>query len=174
MTTVFLVIGGAGLAILAGSLVFGEILYFGHVDVDGPFSLAAIAAFISAFGLGGAAVAAVLPDLGALGLLLATAGGVVAAVPAAWFAIRLTRAVMHMRTDATLRRDHLIGSTGVVVSPVPDGGYGEVRLQVAGQQIKFNAKADTAIPAGTAVFVIGAPTETSVVVEQIDSILPGA
>ncbi len=174
MTTVFLVIGGVGLAILAASLLFGEILHFGHVDADGPFSLAAIAAFIGAFGLGGAAVSAVLPDLGALGLLLAAAAGLLAAVPAAWFAIRLTRAVMNMRTDATLTRGDLIGASGVVVSPVPENGYGEVRLLVAGQQLKYNARADHPIPTGSKVFVIGTPTETSVVVEPMDSILPGA
>lgn len=174
MTTVFLIIGGVGLALLAVSLLLGEVLHFGHVDVDGPFSVAAIAAFIGTFGFGAAAVSAVLPPLGGVGLLIATLAGIVAAIPAAWLAIRLTRAVMNMRTDATLTRHDLIGSTGVVLTAIPAGGYGEVKLNMSGQTLKYNARAEGAIPAGTPVFVVGAPTETSVVVEPTETLLPGA
>lgn len=174
MTTVFLIIGGVGLALLAASLLLGELLHFGHVEADGPFSVAAIASFLGAFGFGAAAVSALLPDLGGLGLLVAVIAGLLAAIPAAWLAIRLTRAVMHMRTDATLTRQDLIGSTGVVLTAIPENGYGEVRLTMAGQQLKYNARAEQAIPAGASVFVIGTPTETSVVVEPTEAILPGS
>ncbi len=174
MTTVFLIIGGVGLAAIVASMLFGELMQLGNIDADGPFSLAALASFVGAFGFAAAAVSALLPDLGGLTLLISVVAGLLAAIPAAWLAIRLTRAVMHMRTDPTLTRQDLIGSTGVVVSAVPADGYGEVRLSVAGQQIKFNARAEQAIPSGAAVFVIGAPTETSVVVEPTDAILPGA
>ncbi|MGH3736973.1 MAG: hypothetical protein ACRDT6_15380 [Micromonosporaceae bacterium] len=172
MTTVFLIIGGVGLAILAASLLFGELLHFGDVDADGPFSVAALAAFVGAFGFGAAAASALLqPVLGGLTVLIAVVVGVLAAIPTAWLAIRLTRAVMHMRTDATLTRDDLIGSSGVVLTAIPEGGYGEVRLTMAGQQLKYNARAHAAIPAGTAIFVIGSPTETSVLVEPTQSLL---
>ena len=174
MVTAFLVIGGIGVAVLAASWLLGEILDFAHVAADAPFSLAAIAAFVSAFGFGGAAVGAVLPDLGNLSLLISVLSGLVAAIPAVWFALRLTRAVMHMPTDATLTRDHLIGTTGVVVTRIPENGYGEVRVRVAGQQIKFNAKASQAIPSGAEVFVVGTPSETSVLVESTETILPDA
>jgi membrane-bound ClpP family serine protease len=170
VATTFLVIGGIGVALLALSLLLGDLLDFG-VAADGPFSLAAVAAFLGGFGFAGAVVAAVLPDLG----MLAVAGtGLVAAIPAAWLTVRLSRALMRMRTDATLTRHDLIGSTGVVVTPIPQHGYGEVRLQAAGQQIKFNARAGRAIPVGARVFVIGTPSETSVIVESAETMLPDA
>lgn len=172
MVTTFLIVGGIGVAVLAVSLLFGEILEFGAVDPDGPFSLGAVASFVSAFGFGAAAVGAVLPDLGSTGLLVSSLAGIATAVPAAWLASRLTRAAMRMPTDSTLTRQDLIGATGVVVTPVPESGYGEVRLRVAGQQMKFNARAAQRIPVGTAVFVVGTPSETSVVVEPAETILP--
>jgi membrane protein implicated in regulation of membrane protease activity len=72
---------------------------------------------------------------------------------------------MNMSTDATLTSHDLIGTVGVVITPVPVGGYGEVRLSVAGQQIKFNARSDQPLALGTRVFVIEVPTPTSVLVE---------
>jgi membrane protein implicated in regulation of membrane protease activity len=70
-----------------------------------------------------------------------------------------------MSTDATLTSNDLLGTVGVVITPVPIGGYGEVRLAVAGQQIKFNARSDQPLALGTRVFVIEVPTPTSVLVE---------
>lgn len=166
MTTLFLVIGGIGLALLLASLLIGELLDFLPFDTDGPFSTAAIAAFLGAFGFGAAIAYSLIPVV-----LIAVVVGVVAALPLAWLAIRLTRAVMHMRTDPTLTKDHLVGATGTVVSPIPVDGYGEVRVLVAGQQMKFNARADKALPLGAEIFVIGALSETSVRVDEVSSLL---
>jgi len=44
-------------------------------------------------------------------------------------------------------------------------GLGAVRLLVAGQQIKFNARANEPLALGTRIFVIGVPSPTSVLVE---------
>jgi membrane protein implicated in regulation of membrane protease activity len=100
-------------------------------------------------------------------IAVAVAAGALAAVPAAWLAWRLSRAARNMRTDATPQRQHLVGSLGVVVTPVPAGaGYGEVRVRLGGQPVKLNARADRAIAAGARVFVVEAPSETSVVVEE--------
>jgi hypothetical protein len=60
-----------------------------------------------------------------------------------------------------------VGATGTVISPVPVGGYGEVRLRVAGQPMKFHARADRPLALGTEVFVIEVPTPTSVLVEPL-------
>jgi membrane protein implicated in regulation of membrane protease activity len=88
-------------------------------------------------------------------------------VPAAWLAWRLARAAREMPTDATPARHHLVGTQGVVVTPVPAGsGYGEVRLRLGGQPMKVYARADRPLPAGARVFVVEAPSETSVVVEE--------
>ena len=172
MTTVFLIIGGIGVAVLAASLIFGELFELVDIEADGPFSVAALSTFAGVFGFAAAATTAVLPDLGSLTLLIAVLVGIVAAVPAAWLAARLIRAAMNMRTDPTLNRDHLIGATGVVLTRIPENGFGEVQLRVAGQLMKFNARANRPLPEGTEVFVISAPSDTSVVVEPSDAMLP--
>ena len=75
-----------------------------------------------------------------------------------------------MPTDATLTSADLIGALGVVLTEVPAGGLGEVRLAVAGQPMKFYARADRPLARGTQIFVIEVPSPTSVLVEPI----PGA
>ena len=72
----------------------------------------------------------------------AVAGGVLAAVPTGWLASRLARAARNMRTDATPTRADLVGALGVVVTPIPADGYGEVRIRLGGQPVKLNARAD--------------------------------
>ncbi|GAA0447439.1 hypothetical protein Aca07nite_58250 [Actinoplanes capillaceus] len=166
-TVVFLVIGGVAVAVLALALLGGELLHFGHPEAAGPVSLEVVAGFVGAFGFAGAAASELLgartPAVIAVSMLV----GALAAVPAAWLAWRLSRAARNMRTDATPQRAHLVGSLGVVVTPVPAGtGYGEVRVRLGGQPVKLYARAERAIPAGAEIFVIEAPSETSVVVEE--------
>jgi membrane protein implicated in regulation of membrane protease activity len=190
---VFLIIGGFALLLLLLSLVGGGHLHLGHFHVGhlhlghfhlGHFhlghahvghagggnggaelSLPVIAGFLGAFGFGGAIVESLLPNRGGTGLLIAVVVGLLAAVPTGWLAGRLVNAAMNMSTDATLTSNDLLGTVGVVITPVPVGGYGEVRLAVAGQQIKFNARSDQPLALGTRVFVIEVPTPTSVLVE---------
>lgn len=155
-----LAVGGAGLVVLLLALVFGEA---DVGDADGLFSLPAIAAFVGGIGFGGAAVTALLPDLPSLAaVLIALVGGLVVALPLAAGAVRLAAAFRDMPTQPTLTRSHLLGAQGVVVSGVPAGGLGEVRLTVAGQQLKYHARSDVPLPTGTPVYVVDTPTETSV------------
>ena len=161
METTFLVIGGVGLAVLALSVLVGDLFHFGHPDVAGPFSLPAVAGFIGAFGFGAAAVGAVTGSPFA-----AMAGGLVAAVPTAWLATRMARMAMNMRTDPTPTQRDMIGTTGVVVTPIIGSGYGEVRISLAGQPVKLSARADRPIPLGARVLVVEATSPTSVIVEE--------
>jgi len=165
-TVVFLVIGAVGVAVLALALLGGELMSFLHFG-DGPVSLEVVAGFLGAFGFAGA-IAAELLGAGTSGAIaVASAIGLVAAVPTAWFALRLSRAARTMHTDATPRRQDLVGSVGVIVTSVPAGtGYGEVRIMLGGQPIKLYARSDHAIAAGAHVFVVEAPSDTSVVVEE--------
>jgi membrane-bound ClpP family serine protease len=161
---VFLVVGVLGLVVLVLSLFVGELGDLGLGDVDGPFSVPAIAALLGGVGFGGAAAVSVLPeDLpdAATGLL-ALAVGVAVAVPLAWGAIRLSRALTDMPTQETLTRHHLVGAQGVVVSAIPATGFGEVRLVLAGQQLKYSARSDVPLPTGTPVYVVEALSETAV------------
>lgn len=162
MEAVFLVVGALGLGVLLLSLVVGELGDLG--DADGPFSVPALAALVGGVGFGAAAAAALLPDgiPDAGRVLLALAGGFVVAVPLAWATMRLSRGLRDMPTAPNLTRSALEGTQGVVVSAVPSSGYGEVRLLVAGQSVKFAARSDTPLRTGTPVFVVEALSETAV------------
>jgi len=164
VAAVFLLVGAIGLVVLLISLFAGELGEFGHPDADGPFSVPAIAALLGGVGFGGAAATSVLPEAlpDAVTVLLALAVGVAVAVPLAWGALRLSRALRDMPTQETLTRHHLIGAQGVVVSAVPSPGFGEVRLSLAGQQLKFAARSDLPLLPGTPVYVVEALSETAV------------
>lgn len=166
-TVVFLVVGGAGALVLALSLLGAELLHFGHLELPDFFSVEAVAGFLGALGFAGAItnelVAARTPET----VALSAAVGVLAALPTAYLAIRLSRAARNMRTDATPTRADLVGTVGVVVTPITTTGYGEVRVRLGGQPMKLYAKADRPLPAGAEIFVIEAASETSVVVEPV-------
>ena len=170
---VFLVIGAVGLAVLVLSLIVGE-LDLGFGDGDGPFSLPAIAALVGGVGFGGAAVTALLPESlpDAVTVPVALAAGLATAIPLAWGAIRLSRALKDMPTSQTLTRDSLVGAQGIVVSAVPGSGFGEVRLGVAGQHLKFFARSDLPLPTGTPVYVVDTLSETAVQVVSTAPELP--
>lgn len=178
MAAVFLAIGALGLLVLLVSLFVGELgdLGIGDVDTDGPFSVPAVAALIGGTGFGGAAATSLLPEAlpDGVEVLLALAVGLAVAVPLAWGAVRLSRALKDMPTSPTLTRHHLVGAQGVVVSAVPSPGFGEVRLTLAGQQLKFSARSDAPLPAGTPVYVVDTLSETAVeVVSTAPQNLPG-
>jgi len=169
VTLTFLVIGGLGLLALAASLVFGEILplgHLGHPDVSGPWSLEVIAGFAGAFGFAGAVANELLFGRTSVPAFAAAAVGAVAAFPTAYLVWRFSKAARNMRTDATPTRTDLIGTLGVVVTAIPAQGYGEVRVRLRGEPVKLNARADRPIPLGAHVFVVEAPSDTSVVVEE--------
>jgi membrane protein implicated in regulation of membrane protease activity len=184
VTTTFLIVGGFGLLMLAGSVFHGGHLHFGHVhfhlpsrlhighsthpSTEAALSLPSVAGFIGAFGFGGAIAAQLLDSRSAV---VPSLIGVLAAIPTAWLAARLTRAAMEMHTDATPTRLDVIGSLGVVIRAIPEQGFGEVRVAFAGQLMKYHARAAESLPAGTRILVIDAPSSTSVVVESATHLL---
>jgi membrane protein implicated in regulation of membrane protease activity len=191
----FLAIGGFALLLLALSLVGGRIhlghlhighlgrLHLGHLRLGHlrlghssggsgagvELSMPVVAGFLGAFGFGGAIVASLLPGAPAA-TVIAAGAGLAAAIPTGWLVGRLVEAAMNMPTDATLTSSDLIGAMGVVISAVPVGGYGEVRLAVAGTQMKLHARCDEPLALGTRVFVISVPTPTSVLVEPTPAV----
>lgn len=165
MDVLFLIVGGIGVLVLALSLLVGDLFHFDldHPDAGGVFSLPAVAGFIGAFGFG----AAIVSSLGVPGgTVVAVVGGVAAAVPTAWLATRLARMAMNMRTDATPTQRDMIGTTGVVVTPITVNGFGEVRISLGGQPVKLSARADHPIPLGTRILVVETTSSTSVIVEE--------
>lgn len=164
-TLIFLIIGGTGVAVLVLALLGTELAHLGNPDVDGPVSLEAIAGFAGVLGFAGA-IANELLGGDTLGRIVAAGGlGALAAVPAGWLAARLSRAARNMYTDATPTRNDLVGALGVVVTPIPHAGYGEVRVRVSGQPVKLNAKSERPIAIGAQIFVVEALSDTSVLVE---------
>jgi len=159
------VIGGIGVVLLAVSLLFDDIASLGHPDADGPFSLPSIAGFVGAFGFGAAAAAAIVGN-GLVAVIVGLVAGMAVGIPAAIGTIALAHAAQRMHTDATPTRGDMLGRRGVVVTPIPAQGYGEVRISIGGQPVKLNARAEAPIPLGAHVFVIEAPSDTSVIVEQ--------
>jgi membrane protein implicated in regulation of membrane protease activity len=169
VTLAFLVVGGVGVGVLAVSLLVGDLLGIGHPDAGGPFSLPAVAGFVGAFGFAGA-IADVLVPGDTTGLVAGLLAGLFAAVPTAWLTVRLSRWAMAMRTDPTPTTADLLGRRGVVLTPIPTDGYGEVRVTLAGQPVKLYARADRPLPRGAHVFVVAAPSPTSVFVEETPAI----
>jgi membrane protein implicated in regulation of membrane protease activity len=174
VAAVFLLVGVLGLVVLVLSLFAGELGEFGHPDADGPFSVPAIAALLGGIGFGGAAATEVLPEAlpDVVTVVLALVVGLAVAVPLAWGAVRLSRALKDMPTQETLTRHHLIGAQGVVISAVPSPGFGEVRLSLAGQQLKYAARSDVPLPTGTPIYVVEAVSDTAVEVVSTAPDLP--
>ncbi|NNG35441.1 NfeD family protein [Nakamurella aerolata] len=164
VTLAFLLVGALGLVVLVVALLGGEFLHLAGTDADGPFSLPVIAAFVGGAGFVGAIPAALLPDAMGTGgrIALSAVIGLLGALPLAFGALRLTAAVMHMRTDPTLTEQALAGALGVVITPIGAGGYGEVRIRVHGQDLKYAARSDEPLAIGTPVFVTEALSATAV------------
>jgi membrane protein implicated in regulation of membrane protease activity len=166
-TITFLAIGGIGIVLLAVSLFFGDLL--GADGVDGPLSLPSIAGFVGAFGFGGAAASA-LAGTGTVAVFAGLGVGIAVAIPSAIGTIALSRLAARMRTDATPTRADLVGRLGVVVTPIPTDGFGEIRISLGGQPVKLNARADQPVALGAKVFVVEATSDTSVVVEETNAV----
>lgn len=163
--TAFLVIGAVGLAIIVLSLVVGGVLdgLFGLFDVDiggGVFSAPVIGSFLAAFGFGAALIMFATDGnatIGALGGL--ASGGVIGAI-----ALVMMRTLMDMPTDETVTTQGLEGTAGIVITPIPADGYGEVTIRHHGEQRKYNARAASALPVGAQVQVTAVLSASAVLV----------
>ncbi len=160
--TIYLVLGVAGLAFLLVSLLAGEFLD-GVLHLGGDwFSSAAVAAFVSAFGF--CASLAESADLGTPATLgLGVAAGALVAAGTAW----LTRTLKDGATDQTPRTSDVIGYDGVVVSAIPEAGFGVVNIIVGGHLTRLNARAVETIETGAAVTVVGVLSPTAVSVARL-------
>ncbi len=160
--TPYLVIGGIGVALLLVSLVVGEI-FEGLFDALGGdlVSGASLAAFLGALGFVGALT---YGGTGSHGW--ATAAGLGAGVVIGAGAGFLTRTLNRDGDGSTVRSSALAGRDATVVSAVPDDGYGEISIVVAGHLTKLNARAGEALPAGTPVTITAVLSPTSVLVAR--------
>ncbi|GAA3388078.1 hypothetical protein [Streptomyces roseoviridis] len=164
----FLGLGIGGLVLLVLSLVFDGV-WEGVLDgfgggLDGILSLPVIAGFVSALGFTGAIV---LGTTGT-GAGVATGAGVVAGVGVGWGTWRFGRALMRDGAAPAPRGEDLTGTSGAVVTAIPAGGYGEVLLHLAGQPVKYAARAGAPVARGTEVWVESVLSPTSVTVRPVE------
>lgn len=159
-TIVFLIIGVLGIALAAVAMFGGGLLDLG----DGLFSTEAMCAFIGGFGFAAAAANELVG--GTVGVFGSAGIGVIVAVPLAFLAARMATRIGDQPTDATPTAEDLVGAKGVVVTPVPADGFGEIRVRIGGQPMKLYARASKPISLGAAVVVTAALSETSVIVSE--------
>ncbi|MET7397422.1 hypothetical protein ABZS66_28440 [Dactylosporangium sp. NPDC005572] len=170
MTLTFLAIGGLSLLMGLLSLRFRHLPKVLRGRRSG-FGWPAVSGFTGVFGFGGAIAVEVAGWGGARAALLGSVAGLAAGIPAAWLTGRFVAAVAGMPTDATPHSAGLVGATGVVISEVPAGGLGQVRLSYHGQPMRFHARADRPLALGVTVVVIGVNSPTSVHVAPLDEFL---
>lgn len=159
----FLIVGAVGLVLVLVALAVGDLLDgLLHLDALGGdlFSVSSVAAFLGAFGFGGALGLALFHHT-----LPAVAVGIVIGSLATWLAVKLTKTLKSDDSAASFNSSTMIGHAGSVITDIPEDGYGEVRLNVAGHVRKLNARSAAAIPSGSEVWVsaILSPTAVEVV-----------
>jgi len=171
--TTFLIIGGAGVALLLLALIVGDVLdgvlgsTEGLLDSD-VFSTAGLAGLVGGFGFGGAI------GLGVSGVtMIGVLCGLVLGVSLAYGATKLTRALRHQGSSNTVRTDSLVGSEASVITAIPANGYGQIRLSHNGHLVTISARCDTAIEAGSRVWISEVLTPTAVGVHPIDALPAG-
>ena len=156
----FVTIGVIGLVIVLLSILLGDVID-GVFDLDmlggDLFSVAGLAAFLGAFGFGGVISLSVLDVT-----WVAVVVGLVAGVFAGWGAAALTRWLKRSEANSTFRSHSMVGATARVITDIPAGGFGEVRIQGSGQSRKRAARSELPILAGTEVWVSGIVSPTAV------------
>ena len=171
--TAFIVIGAVGLALVVLSLILGEVLdgIFGAFDLDfggGILSAPVLGSFLASFGFGAALI---MFSTGA-NATAGAFGGLASGVIVGGIALGIVRSLVNMPTDETVTTSGLEGATGIVITAVPEDGYGEVTVRHHGNQHKYYARAAAPVAAGrtvrvtavlstSALFVDAATTETS-------------
>lgn len=158
--TTFLIIGAVGVALVVLALIIGDLLDgLFHLDVLGGdlFSFSSISAFIGSFGFGGALGLALTGSP-----LAAVLIGVIIGSLATWGAVALTKALKSGENDAGFRSESMIGHPGVVITAIPEAGYGEIRLSVGGHVRKLSAKSAQPVASGQEVWVSSILSPTAV------------
>lgn len=159
---IFLGIGVIALVILLVGVIFDGLLEALGLDLDGPFSVATLGAFFSAFGFVGAITIANGGNVGtasAFGAITGLVGGV--------GAFYLTRLLKNGESTTSVSENSLEGQEATVVLPILDGKLGEIAFSKNGFRQSFAARADENIQTGAKVKITAVLSGTSVKVEEI-------
>lgn len=156
----FLIIGAAGIVLLIASLILGDLLD-GLLDFGGDlFSGAALAGFLGAFGFAGA-IALDATDSVTAAMLIGLLAGLVIGAGVGWISLQLKKG----GDESNVRTGDLTGRDATVVSAIPEDGFGEISIVASGHITKLNARATTALAAGTPVTITAVLSPTSVLVQ---------
>ncbi|WP_077686291.1 hypothetical protein [Tessaracoccus aquimaris] len=74
----------------------------------------------------------------------------------------LTKALKSGENEASFRSDSMIGHAGLVITAIPEGGYGEIRISAGGHVRKLSAKSALPVDAGQEVWVSSILSPTAV------------
>jgi membrane protein implicated in regulation of membrane protease activity len=178
----YIAVGAFGFILLMSMLIIGDV--FGgdhdasgsvldeHGDHGGPgiFSVRIMAAFLTAFGVGG-----VVGRYYGLTHPAASGIGVVAGVIMATLVYQFARVLYGQQASSELRMATLVGKHGEVSVAIPAGGVGQVAVSLPGERSEHLARAASgqAIARGTEV-VITALRGDGVIVAPTASPLDGA
>ena len=153
---IYAAIAAFGLVLLLVMLVFGEIfggdhdvahgLDHGDADAGGPsiFSVRIMAAFLTAFGVGG-----VVARYYALSHPAASGIGVAAGVVMAGIVYQFAKLLYSQQASSELRMQGLIGATAEVSVSIPEGGVGQIALSSSGDRTEHIARSADGGSVGT-------------------------
>jgi membrane protein implicated in regulation of membrane protease activity len=180
---IYAAIGIVGFLVLIGMLVVGDLAGgdhdgghapgFDHGDADsgGPslFSVRTMAAFLTAFGVGG-----IVGRYYGLSHPASSGLGVVAGIVMAGIVYQFAKLLFSQQASSEVRMASLVGRTAEVSVAIPAGGVGQVALTVGGERSEHIARsaADKALPRGAEV-VVTALRGDSVVVAPVNPLVPG-
>lgn len=157
--TVYLVLGGVGIALLLISLLVGDHVN-GVLDALGGgdwFSGSSLAAFLGALGFGGAIVLDLTGSY-TLATIAGVAFGLVLAAGVAWGFMQMRKT----QDGGAPQSSGLVDKVGTVISDIPADGYGEIHVLQSGHILKLNARSAVPLPTGTQVTVVDVLSATAV------------
>jgi membrane protein implicated in regulation of membrane protease activity len=181
---IYAAIGAFGFLVLIGMLVLGDVfggdhdigghdtgLDHGDADFGGPslVSVRTMAAFLTAFGVGG-----VVGRYYGLSHPAASGLGIVAGIVMAGIVYQFAKLLYSQQASSEVRLTTLVGRTAEVSVAIPAGGVGQITLSVGGERSDHIARAatDQPVPRGAEV-VITALRGDSVVVAPATSSVSG-
>jgi membrane protein implicated in regulation of membrane protease activity len=163
---IYAAIGSVGFLILVAMLVLGDVggdhdvagheVGFDHADADhggpGIFSVRVMAAFLTAFGVGG-----VVARYWGFSHPASSGIGVLTGVIMAGAVYQFARLLYRQQASSEVRMSSLVGKSAEVSVAIPASGIGQVVLMAAGERTEHVARAagGVAVPRGTEVIVSG-------------------
>ena len=178
MLTAYLIAVGFGGTLLIATIFFGadhnapggahhDAHPLGSHDFNAWLPIGSLRFWTFFLGFGGG-VGAILSYQG-----IASAGVIAAvAIVIGWVtgvvAVAIVRALRGTHVDSSFGEPELIGTSGVVVVAIPEGGIGKVRFQSKGRSLDLVAEGEysAALPSGASVQVVGRGEDGRVLVSR--------